>query len=101
MQRCAEACAPAQVGIEHLVVFLNKCDMVDDEELIELVEMEVRELLDFYKFDGTETPVIQVQSTVLRRACWRIAVCHSRVRTPWPCPSCPGVLVGRDRRCKR
>jgi len=48
-----------QVGIEHLVVFLNKCDMVDDEELIELVEMEVRELLDFYKFDGTDTPVIQ------------------------------------------
>jgi elongation factor Tu len=47
-----------QVGIEHLVVFLNKVDMVDDEELLELVEMEVRELLDFYKFDGDGTPVV-------------------------------------------
>jgi len=41
-----------QVGIPNLVVFLNKCDMVDDEEILELVEMEVRELLDVYKFDG-------------------------------------------------
>merc|ERR1712071_481841 len=41
-----------QVGIPKLVVFLNKCDMVDDEELLELVEMEVRELLDFYDFNG-------------------------------------------------
>jgi len=47
-----------QVGIEHLVVFMNKCDMVDDEELLELVEMEIRELLCFYKFDGDECPVI-------------------------------------------
>lgn len=48
-----------QVGIPKLVVFLNKCDMVDDEELLELVEMEVRELLDFYEFDGDETPIIR------------------------------------------
>merc|ERR1712194_536056 len=48
-----------QVGIPKLVVFLNKCDMVDDEELLELVEMEVRELLDFYSFDGDETPIIR------------------------------------------
>jgi len=48
-----------QVGIPKLVVFLNKCDMVDDEELLELVEMEVRELLDFYGFDGDETPIIR------------------------------------------
>ena len=48
-----------QVGIPYIVVFLNKCDMVDDEELIDLVEMEVRELLDEYGFDGDETPVIR------------------------------------------
>ena len=48
-----------QVGIPNLVVFLNKCDLVDDEELLELVEMEVRELLDFYEFDGDNTPIIR------------------------------------------
>ncbi len=48
-----------QVGVPKIVVFLNKCDMVDDEELIELVEMEVRELLEEFGFDGDNTPVIQ------------------------------------------
>ncbi len=48
-----------QVGVPYIVVYLNKCDMVDDEELIELVEMEVRELLDNYEFPGDETPVIR------------------------------------------
>jgi elongation factor Tu len=48
-----------QVGIPHMVVFLNKCDMVDDEELIDLVEMEVRELLSEYGFDGDNAPVIR------------------------------------------
>ena len=48
-----------QVGIPSLVVFLNKCDMVDDEELLELVEMEVRELLDKYDFPGDDTPIIR------------------------------------------
>ncbi|MEA1872867.1 MAG: elongation factor Tu [Bacteroidota bacterium] len=48
-----------QVNVPKLVVFLNKCDLVDDEELLELVDMEVRELLSFYEFDGDETPVIQ------------------------------------------
>jgi len=48
-----------QVGIPKLVVFLNKVDLVDDEELLELVEMEIRELLDFYEFDGDETPIIR------------------------------------------
>ncbi|MBY5952254.1 elongation factor Tu [Algoriphagus sp. NF] len=48
-----------QVGVPALVVFLNKVDMVDDEELLELVEMEVRELLSFYEFDGDNIPVIQ------------------------------------------
>ncbi|MCT4665808.1 MAG: elongation factor Tu [Flavobacteriales bacterium] len=47
-----------QVGVPRIVVFLNKVDMVDDEELLELVEMEVRELLSFYEFDGDESPVI-------------------------------------------
>lgn len=48
-----------QVGVPAIVVFLNKCDMVDDEELIELVEMEVRELLSNYEFPGDETPFIR------------------------------------------
>jgi len=47
-----------QVGVPKIVVFMNKADMVDDEELLELVEMEVRELLSFYEFDGDNTPVI-------------------------------------------
>ena len=48
-----------QVGVPKIVVFLNKCDLVDDEELLELVEMEVRELLDKYGFPGDDTPVIR------------------------------------------
>ena len=48
-----------QVGVPAMVVFLNKCDQVDDEELLELVEMEVRELLDFYGFPGDDTPIIR------------------------------------------
>jgi len=48
-----------QVGVPAMVVFLNKCDMVDDDELIELVEMELRELLDKYDFPGDDTPIIQ------------------------------------------
>ncbi len=48
-----------QVGVPRLVVFMNKCDMVDDAELLDLVEMEVRELLSFYSFDGDNTPIIR------------------------------------------
>ncbi len=48
-----------QVNVPSIVVFINKVDMVDDAELLELVEMEIRELLDFYEFDGDNTPVIQ------------------------------------------
>jgi len=48
-----------QVGIPRMVVFMNKVDMVDDEELLELVEMEIRELLSFYEYDGDNAPVIQ------------------------------------------
>ena len=47
-----------QVGIPRMVVFMNKVDMVDDDELLELVEMEIRELLSFYEYDGDNTPVI-------------------------------------------
>ena len=48
-----------QVGVPYIIVFLNKCDMVDDDELLELVEMEVRELLDMYEFPGDDTPIIR------------------------------------------
>jgi elongation factor Tu len=48
-----------QVGVPHLVVFMNKCDMVDDEELLELVEMEIRDLLSEYEFPGDDVPVIK------------------------------------------
>jgi elongation factor Tu len=48
-----------QVGVPYIVVFLNKCDAVDDEELLDLVEMEVRELLDQYEFPGDDTPVVR------------------------------------------
>ena len=48
-----------QVGVPYIVVFMNKCDMVEDEELLELVEMEIRELLDEYEFPGDDTPIIQ------------------------------------------
>ena len=51
-----------QVGVPKIVVALNKCDMVDDEELLELVEMEVRELLDEYEFPGDDTPICRVSA---------------------------------------
>ncbi|PLR22926.1 elongation factor Tu, partial [Pantoea endophytica] len=48
-----------QVGVPYIIVFLNKCDMVDDEELLELVEMEVRDLLSAYDFPGDDTPIVR------------------------------------------
>ncbi|MBL0050099.1 MAG: elongation factor Tu [Bacteroidetes bacterium] len=48
-----------QVGVPKIVVFMNKVDMVDDEEILDIVEMEIRELLTFYKFDGENTPIIR------------------------------------------
>jgi elongation factor Tu len=48
-----------QVGVPYIIVFLNKCDLVDDDELLDLVEMEVRELLDMYEFPGDDTPIIR------------------------------------------
>src|SRR3989338_1134939 len=47
-----------QVGVPYIVVFMNKCDMVDDEEMLELVEMEIRDLLNKYEFPGDDTPII-------------------------------------------
>jgi elongation factor Tu len=47
-----------QVGVPYILVFMNKCDVVDDDELLELVEMEIRELLDLYEFPGDDTPII-------------------------------------------
>src|SRR5947209_12413760 len=52
-----------QVGVPAVVVFMNKCDMVDDKELLDLVEMEVRELLTSYKFPGDKIPVIKGSAT--------------------------------------
>ena len=48
-----------QVGVPYIIVFLNKCDMVDDEELLELVEMDIRDLLNQYQFPGDDTPIIR------------------------------------------
>ena len=48
-----------QVGVPYIVVFMNKCDMVDDEELLDLVDMEIRELLDEYEFPGDDTPIVR------------------------------------------
>ena len=56
-----------QVGIPKLVVFVNKCDAVEDEELLELVEMEVQELLEFYEFPAEETPIVRGRHCVLWR----------------------------------
>ena len=58
-----------QVGVEHFVVFLNKCDMVDDEEFLELVEMETRELLSKYDFDGDNIPFIKGSALKAVEAC--------------------------------
>jgi elongation factor Tu len=58
-RRVSTFCWPARWAFPRIVVFLNKCDMVDDEELIELVELELRELLDKYEFPGDDTPIIR------------------------------------------
>ena len=59
-----------QVNVPSLVVFLNKADMVDDEELLELVELEVRELLDEYEFPGDDTPIIAGFCAGSNGICW-------------------------------
>ena len=71
-----------QVGVPDLVVFINKCDMVDDEDFIELVELEMRDLLTFYKFDGDNLPMIRCARAATqldrRRGCFR------SVPAAWP-----------------
>jgi len=57
-----------QVGVPYIVVFLNKCDQVDDEELLELVEMEVRDILDKYEFPGEKTPIIRGSALMAMQA---------------------------------
>src|SRR5699024_6677254 len=52
-----------QVGVPYIIFFMNKCDLVDDEELLELVEMEVRELLNDYDFPGDDTPIVKGSAT--------------------------------------
>ncbi|MBK9261926.1 MAG: elongation factor Tu [Polyangiaceae bacterium] len=65
-----------QVGLNHLVVFLNKCDAVDDPEMLDLVEMEVRELLNKYKFDGDNAPVVRGASLPALQgdAKWKLSI---------------------------
>jgi translation elongation factor EF-Tu-like GTPase len=58
-RRGSTFCWPVRWAFPRILVFLNKCDMVDDEELIELVELELRELLDKYEFPGDDTPIIR------------------------------------------
>ena len=57
-RRVSTFCWPRQVGVPYIVVYLNKADQVDDDELLELVEMEVRDLLSTYEFPGDDTPII-------------------------------------------
>ena len=57
-----------QVGVPYIVVFMNKCDMVDDEELLELVEMEIRELLNEYEFPGDDKMCIRDRCRYQRQA---------------------------------
>jgi translation elongation factor TU len=86
-----------QVGVPYIIVFLNKCDMVDDAELLELVEMEVRELLDKYDFPGDDTPIIHGSPSwrwKATRAIWAKAGHHEAGRRP-------GQLHSHTRACHR
>lgn len=58
-----------QVGVDHLVVFINKADMIDDEELLEMVEMEIRELLEEFGFNGDDTPFIKGSALAVLEVC--------------------------------
>ena len=60
-RRGSTCCSPVRWACPSIVVALNKADMVDDEEILELVELEVRELLNEYEFPGDDTPIVRVQ----------------------------------------
>ena len=72
-----------QVGVPYIIVFLNKCDMVDDAELLELVEMEVRELLSKYDFPGDDTPIIK-GSAKLAMEGDKLATWANKPSSAWP-----------------
>ena len=61
LRPASTSCWPVRWACPHIIVFMNKVDMVDDEELLDLVDMEIRELLDQYEFPGDDTPIIQRQ----------------------------------------
>ena len=71
-----------QVGVPYIIVFLNKCDMVDDEELLELVEMEIRDLLSTYEFPGDDIPVIRGSGSNSLCSIKFAAICPSIWCTP-------------------
>jgi elongation factor Tu len=90
-----------QVGVPYVLVYMNKCDMVDDAELLELVEMELRELLSKYDFPGDDTPIIHGsalkalegdQSEIGEPSIFRLAArwipTFRRLSVPLICPSC-------------
>ncbi len=79
-----------QVGVPYIIVFLNKCDMVDDEELLELVEMEVRELLSQYDFPGDDTPI--VRGSALKALEGDAEWGSENHRTGWP----PWIPISRN-----
>jgi elongation factor Tu len=76
-----------QVGVPYIVVFMNKCDMVDDAELLELVEMEVRELLSKYDFPGDDVPI--VKGSALKALEGDKGELGERPSSSWPKPWTP------------
>ena len=80
-----------QVGVPHLVVFMNKCDLVDDPELLELVEMEVRELLSSYGYPGDEIPVVRGSALRLWNPIALIPL------TPSACSNCSPLATATSR----
>jgi elongation factor Tu len=65
-----------QVGVPYVVVYMNKCDLVDDEELLELVEMELRELLSSYDFPGDDTPIVKGSARMALEGDDLTSACH-------------------------
>ena len=92
---CQDAAGALQVGVPNLVVFINKCDAVEDEEFIDIVEMEMRELLTFYQYDGDDIPMIRCAcgSTTLGRFCFRAGALGSITALP----NAPESKVSRAR----